>query len=262
MEELQGFRRARKAPAKKRLIVAVEGKEKSGKTTFGLSAPGPIVYFDSDLGKEGVLEKFVEEKEIWEYEIKTAKEIMIDAETGPQIDAEKEFQRFKRAYYQVLGENRVRTIVLDTATEVWELLRLAFFGRLAQVPPMKYGPANEEYRRLIRAAYSSNKNLILLHRVTDEYVGTIDAKGREHSVRTGKKLRAGFKDTGYLVQVNLVTYYSPEEREFGIQVRDCRQNMGIAGERFQGEIEGVGSLCSFPFLATAIFPDTELDDWR
>ena len=253
----------------RRLIESVEGPEKTGKSHHAFTAPAPIVYFDTDYGSEGVVEKFAGDKDIYDYEVKTAKDILIKHKDtkgqGPQVDATEEFDRFKDAYYDSLNDKTIRTVVWDTATEVWELLRLAFFGKLAQVPPMKYGPANEEYRRLVRAAFDTDKNLILLHRVKDEYVGDTNTG----SMRTGKKLRAGFNDTGFLVQLNVVTYFdSPKsedgdpEEGFGLYVRDCRQNMGIAGMRLQGKIEGIGSMCSFPYLATSVFPDTELGDWK
>ncbi len=35
----------KKADPQKRLIIQVEGHEKTGKTHFALSAPGPIAYF-------------------------------------------------------------------------------------------------------------------------------------------------------------------------------------------------------------------------
>ena len=48
----------------KRLIMNVIGKEKSGKTNFALSAPGPTLLFDFDYGLEGVVQKFASERGI------------------------------------------------------------------------------------------------------------------------------------------------------------------------------------------------------
>jgi hypothetical protein len=41
-----------------RLIASVSGKEKTGKTHFALTAPEPIIFFNIDVGTEGVVGKF------------------------------------------------------------------------------------------------------------------------------------------------------------------------------------------------------------
>jgi len=255
-KEKLGFTRVKPGSLKRRAILSLKGPPKSGKTYWGLAAPGPIAHFDSDWASESAREKFAAEKEIYRYEIKTAREIEI-TNSGPNIEAEEEYNKFREAYYACLRDPGIRTVFGDTGTEIWELLRLAFFGRLTQVPPMKYAPANEEYRKLIRAAYDTDKNLILTHRVKDEYVGDM---GSGTSVRTGKKILSGFADTPYLVQANLTTYWDRETREFGVFVEDCGYNMAIAGEQFQGEVEGI-SMCSFSYLASSMFPNTTPEDW-
>ena len=141
----------------------------------------------------------------------------------------------------------MRSIVWDTATEVWELIRLARFGKLAQVLPVQYGPVNAEMRGLIRTAYDSNKNFVMLHKMKAEYI---------NDRRTGKYERAGFGDSEYLVQVNLRTTYDPEERTFGIEILNCRQNMTLCNQAFAGD------LCSFPMLAIQIIEGTALEDWE
>ena len=76
------------------------------------------------------------------------------------------------SYQWALAEPAVRTISVDTATELWELLRMARFGKLTQVMPYQYGPVNAEFRSLIRMAYASDKNLILLHKMRKVYKAT------------------------------------------------------------------------------------------
>jgi len=252
--EKVGFKRA-EVKKYKRLLLNLEGEEKTGKTHFSLTAPGGIAYFDSDVGSEGVLDHFIGEKEIFHYEINIAKDIIVDS-SGPRIDATKELGNFKEAYEESLKNESIKTIVYDNASEIWELVRLAMFGQLEQVPAHFYTQANEEYRRLIRKAYYAEKNLILIHKLKDEYVGSIDAKGRYNSVKTGKRLRTGFSDLGYLIQANLVTNFDHKTKKFSVYIRDCRQNMGLAGETLEGDF------CSFPFLASLVFSDTSPSDWE
>lgn len=237
------------ADVRKRLIVNVEGKQKSGKTHFALTAPGPIAYFGLDIGEEGVVGKFVSlGKEIYSADDKIRVPNVISmTPAGPTIDAAPAWDKMKQAVTAACDSKFIRTIVWDTATEVWELIRLARFGKLTQVLPVMYGPVNAEMRGLLRLAYDSDKNFILLHKLKNEYV---------NDKRTGNLERAGFSDTEYIVQVNLRTFYDSEAQEFGVEVVNARQNMQLCGEVYTGD------LCSFPMLATMILDGTELGDWE
>jgi hypothetical protein len=243
-----GFK-PKKADPQKRLIIQVEGHEKTGKTHFALTAPGPIAYFGLDIGDEGVIEKFLAQgKEIItpddSVRVPNVVEMHVD---GPKMDAAPAWEQMKRAFIAACKSPQIRSIVWDTATEVWELIRLARFGKLAQVMPVQYGPVNAEMRGLIRIAYDSNKNFIMLHKMKAEYV---------NDKRTGKYERAGFNDTEYIVQVNLRTIHDPESGEFGIEVINARQNMTLCGQIFMGD------LCAFPMLATMIMANTSPGDWE
>ena len=148
---------------KKRLLVAVEALEKEGKTHFALTAPGPIAVFDFDTGMEGVVHKFARQKKIYVSDYRRLGNVMTNTPDNWILLWEK----FKREYIATMEAPEIRTVVMDTATEVWELLRMARFGKLTQVMPYHYGPVNAEYRELLRKAYSTEKNLILLHKMND-----------------------------------------------------------------------------------------------
>ena len=45
--------------------MTVFGAPKVGKSHFALTAPGPIIYFSLEPGLEGVVEKFMETKEVF-----------------------------------------------------------------------------------------------------------------------------------------------------------------------------------------------------
>jgi hypothetical protein len=236
-----GFTAAKDMKTKPRIILSISALEKCGKTHFGLSAPGPIAMFNTDTGEEGVIEKFPNKN------IQIMSIDRVDENSADQ--APKEFKRFKEAYMDVLRGNYARTILIDTATEIWEILRMARFGKLTQVMPYQYGPVNAEYRALIRDAYNYDKNVILLHKMKAQYI---------NDKRTGEYERAGFSDTGFLVQVNAQMYrYAPEDGgDFAMFIRDCRQTPEIAGE------ELVGPLCSFPFLASMVIPSVDPSEWE
>lgn len=234
--ESLGFVEADGEP-KRRLLVSVRGLEKTGKTHFSLTAPGPIAFFDLDMGTEGVVSKFQA----------LGKKILLNKVT-PDM-AETEWPRFKEAFRAALASRQIKTIVWDTETEVWELVRLCKFGKLTQVMPYHYGPVNNEYRKLLRETYDSGKNLILLHKMKPKYID--DKRTREYE-------RAGFNDIGFIAQVNAIVYRDPTDEggEFNLEILDCRQNSDAAGEVLLGE------MASFPYLASLAFPDTNPGDWE
>ena len=222
--------------APRRLITSVSGHEKTGKTHFGLSAPPPIFYFDIDVGSEGVVEKFkAQGKEIYTYKIRIPKP------TGPKDMKDKDiwitmWDDLKVRLAKCVKANR-GAVVMDTASEMWDLLRLARFHKLTQVMPNQYGPVNAEAKSVIRWAYESDMSAVFLHKVKPEYV---------NDTRTGKYERSGFKDMEYDVQANVETFFTHGEGGapgvFSLWVRNCRQNMTVAGNTLQGP------MCNFDFL--------------
>src|ERR1700723_169108 len=141
------------APVTHRLIVNAEGEEKSGKNHFSFSAPGPVYLHSFDIGNEGVVQKFQSEKEIYiaEYELSMQPGEASAVEVAEA--AEKVWQQFISNYRDGLASCGNGTTVVDTGTEMWELLRLARFGKLTQVMPHHYGPVNKERTRQVGGGY-------------------------------------------------------------------------------------------------------------
>ena len=249
---------AKNGPPKRRLIVAVDGREKEGKTNFSLTAPGPLAFQNFDVGLEGVIEKFTGQKQIWlpeAYGITVHKE---DDDKKIMAKVLPVWERFVQEYRMVLDGARkgtLRSAVIDTGSEAWEMLRLARFGKLTQIMPHHYTGLNTEYRNLIREAYDTPINLIVLHRLKAEWQDNpLTGKGG----KTGRWERAGYADTGFLVQVNIRMFKRVVEGEsqFVLQVVNCRQNPKIDG------LELVNEMASFPWLAAHVYPDTDLSDWE
>lgn len=224
-----------------RLIASVSGLEKQGKTSFALSAPGPIMYFNLDYGDEGIVNRYTDHKDIYTKEYRFRRNDSADKYNTLWCG-------FTTDFYSAM-KSKARTIIIDTATEAWELLRLARFGKLAQVMPHHYGPVNAEYMSLIREGYSYDKNIILLHKLKKQYV---DDKFN------GKYERAGYNGTGFLVQSNLEVYRDGLDGGFYLKVMDCRQNSMLGGMEF----ELADQLNGFRFLAQLVFPDTTEEDWQ
>ncbi len=222
--------------AKRRLVMSIKGMDKSGKTTLALTAPGPYGLLDLDTGLEGVLEKFVDKREIYP--------VHYHKVTG-QTDATSLLDKMKRDFTAFVSEPKIRSIIVDTGTEMWEVARLARLGKLTQVMPHHYTVVNDEMRKMLRAVYETDKNLILIHKMTEEYV---------NNQPTGKYKFAGFKEIPYFVQMNVWTWRD-NENGFNCTVENCRQNSSIDGLTLEGDS------INFQTIATMVFPDTEEGYW-
>jgi hypothetical protein len=250
---LPGFRVADGQP-KPRLIISVEGLDKSGKNNFAFGAPGPIGYLNFDIGDEGVIEKFQDKKQIL---VPTNPYSTRFENDGKQkAEATKEYTRFKNDY--LLSLKRMRSTIVDTASETWELLRLARLGKLTQVMPHHYVEVNQEYRDLIREAFDNDSNLILLHKLKAEWKNGADGKGN----KTGRFERAGFAETGFLVMINLRMWREEiadrEEGDLGFrcQVLNCRQNPEIQGLVLMNE------MISFGMIGSMVYPEMDPSVWE
>lgn len=259
---IAGFNKVSGDPPKhRRLIMLIDGEEKKGKTNLSLTAPGGIALFNNDGGAEGVVEKFAKEKDIY------IKEYEVDYKPGTDVKtvanvADQTWQAIQNDTDVACAAplTSLRTIVKDTSTLEWEICRLSYFGKLDQVKAHHYGPVNLDFKKYLKRMFKSNKNIILLHRVKDEWIDVPDGKGGTQGKRTGEKITAGFNDMGYEVQVVGRCWRNMElgdkaEEQFCFTILECRQNANLVGKTFEGE------MCSFPFIASAVYPDSNLEDW-
>lgn len=213
----------------RRLIVSSSGKTKVGKSHFACSGPPPIIYFDIDVGTEGVLGKFQDDgKQILLYRVRVPKEAKQEVWTQMWEDLK---ARIKAAYALRAG-----TLVLDTSSEAYELCRLARFGRLTQVQPHNYTAVNTEWREMLRTAYDSPMNTVFIHKLKAVWMNTVDNNGKLKSTKTNEMELAGFGEMDYAVQINVV--HGKEKTEngtvFTLSIGDCRQNPSIEGMQLRG----------------------------
>lgn len=226
-------------PALHRLIVSAEGEEKSGKNHFAFTAPGPIYEHSFDIGNESVIQKFQDEKQIYLAEYGLA---LQPGEGSPQEvadAADKVWSQFMSNYRDGLASCGQGTTMVDTGTEMWELLRLARFGKLTQVMPHHYGPVNKEMQEAVRLAFSHSGNAIFLHKMKDEWENFVEG-GKEKGRKTGRKVRVGFNDMPFLVQVNARCERQDVEgggSEFLINIEDCRQNPELNNTQMPNDFE-------------------------
>src|SRR6266850_2260646 len=234
---------------KKRIIVVASALQKHGKDHWGFTAPGPIAVHAFDEGYDEPANKFIKGFEgypkkvikICEYEVPEGGK-KFDA--ALQSQAESIWEDFVANYRWSL--RNFRSVVVDTATEMWELLRLARFGALSTGQTTSYGPVNAEMRKLIREGYEHDANIIFLQKLKKKYIG------RDWS---GEYEPAGWGDMSYESQV-VIRLWREDPAVFHTTIEDCRQEPRLNGvDMTEVSVDGVGILefNDFPAVAARIF---------
>lgn len=241
---------------KYRLIIALDGLEKAGKSHFSMTAPGPLAYQNLDIGTEGVMEKFQTKKVIHRADYVAG----VTKDDNPETVIKKVspvVTQFLTDYHDVmlpaLKSGAVRSGIIDTGSDLWKMFRQARLGKLTQVMPHHYVGVNSEFETLIKNVYATPGNLIILHKLQAEWKDN-PATGKGN--KTGGFERQGFAGMGFLVQVNAIAWRDQVTGDFHLTVRDCRQNPACAG------LDLVGDMATFPWLGVNVFPHSVLEDWE
>jgi hypothetical protein len=207
--------------SKRRLVMAVWGQEKVGKTTFALSFPEPIRFIDWNYGTEG-LEKWYQDKAV-----EFARYGVTPLSTNKEVaDAVKEFQADYMSSLKFCAPEG-GTVVVDTGSELYDNVQRAKLEELHQRKyegkddwaPMAfdYGEVNSFMSSVYLAPLQMpGVNVVIVHKCKDEYQG---------KDRTGRLMIDGWKGTTGAVQVTAqaVKEMTRDGRpEFKLKINTCR----------------------------------------
>lgn len=235
---MKGFQPLRQAvPRTPRLVLNVQGLPKCGKTRFALTAPAPIALLNFDDGLEGTAEAFMD------------KDVRVFNAAALSGDFKARWEAFVAAYRDALNDKAVRSVVVDTGTLAWELLRMARLGKLTKVMPVQYVQCNQEMTELVRAAYRTDKNVVWVHEEKEEYV---------KDKWTGAYVMAGFSRMGYGVQATVRMARDPEAEgleAFGLEILECRHDAECNGTELPG------AMATFAAVASIIMPHAPAEAW-
>jgi len=232
--------------------MSLEGLQKCGKTEFGLSMPGNLFILNLNWGLQGVIEKHIlKGKAIYVQDIfiPFSKELPGQNITILSTAAAEQWRKAILVLQEAVKDSEINSIFIDTASELWELLRLARLGKLAQVLPIQYSAVNAEFRQLLQLLLTCGKNVVLSHKVKPEYV---------NDQKTNRFERAGFGDTGFDVQVELKADRDLKREgddQFTVTFMDCRANKDLKGQSV------FGKNATFLNVVKMIYPDTTDKDW-
>lgn len=207
-----GFKPLDKVTIPTRMIVSVEAVEGSGKTGFGIGAArtGKPVYLQRfDRASESVLKLAADEGldiKVKDYDLDLVKDEM--GSTSNEVNHTKDearrlYTEFESDYKDIISSGG--TPVWDTATEVWELARLAEFGKLTQVIPTQYSKLNAKFLHTLNIATFSPCNFVMIHKLKEGWEN-YTAEGQTRSRKTGEFERRGFGDVNYSAHIMVRLY--------------------------------------------------------
>jgi len=119
--------------------------------------------------------------------------------------------KFLNDFNNACMDDSVKTIVIDTASQLWEVIRMALLQEKqeAQLKPdgtlknpneslrtnllqIEYGDANPRMRNILYLARGMKKHLVMVNYSRSEYVSQIGKDGRLETVTSGKLELAGW----------------------------------------------------------------------
>lgn len=262
------------APTTKRLIISSEGLSGCGKTRFALSAPKPLAFFTLDRGFEDATGNDLSMANIDDADF-SLDSIRSAEDAAVAKEANIIWEEFKRDWIRALSQGRIlaggrfekyRSVVCDTGTELYQLLRLARHGRVAKIPPIAYPDLYAEFRRdIIKPVYRSGCNVIWTHKLKPERRNKIGKKANgepmEISELTGRLVLDGFPEfrgaeNSYAAPITILQrrdLTKPIPDRYILQVLKCAPQPELDGEEFEG--------IDFTTFATLVHPQTNSDYW-
>lgn len=231
---------------KQRIVGASFGEVGTGKTSFWLGAPAPIVVQTLDQGLEGVVEHYTRDgKEIYvaEYDLGQTVGSEYTHEVA-QTARDKFIDDFEHAI------QNARTIIWDRESDLFSLFSYAESGttdKYGALIPKDWDKLKGSIRRLIAMAKAADVNFGIIQGMRDEW-----AKGKMG--KTGTRIRDGMEGIDALVHINLE--HTRQGKTFGINIGKAR---GPGGHDIQDTT--VNDL-SFAEFAQLVFPDSDASDWE
>lgn len=235
----------------KSIAWASTGGDGSGKSHFGLTAPGPIFVCAFDpYGMNRVSPEVKRDKDI------RIARYPFDAQ---QYKTNQECQKAAMALWQqfrvdyAMALSNVRTILWDREDLMYELQRYANFGSQNSAPK-EYGPLYLEYAWLVQKSQAMGVNLGVLRGIRDQWLSKFDpAKGKLVPHNTGVKIPDGMNKIPDHVDVTLAHRWDSVQKAFVIKIEKFTNP-----EERDTEYPGL----TFTDMAMLAYPSTTAEDWQ
>ena len=217
--------------------------QKRGKTTWGFTMPKPLLYLQLDANYEHALAKA--RKEYGKDAIRHLRYV-VDPRGDMRANAAATWERFVKDF--AYGIRNFRSMLVDTASELMDVRKVAEWGRVTQIPQIYYGSIYADFRWFVKDALDSDCNVNFVHRLKDEW---------QNGDRTGKYVMEGWRGVQFDAQC-YVEHERDTEGNFVTTIIEAAQDAMLMGMTLSSEEDEN----DFPTFATRVFPDTDKDDWE
>jgi len=217
------------------LCIALHGLEGSGKTRFIATAPDPIGVVALDRKTRYTIAVVAEEfgKKVFmptEDFIRHGDPIKLASMNEPT--AKKHYmdhvKRVMEACYLLRDHKDIKTVALDTGSQLWEDIMIAEYGRNQRVLPRDRGPVNQMMIDFLNAM--TGKHFIITHKAKELW---------KNDKPTGQYGPSGFGHVGYhatvMCEMKSNEKFGSEKKgvpewQFAMSVKKCQANALLQGE--------------------------------
>jgi hypothetical protein len=252
-----------------RLVMALDGPDKVGRTHYALmTTPTPVRVISNDTGTEVVAQK----ARAMGRDVKVMYIDMPDPNpkivTAKDVDPEdltqwrNEWVRAVSAFEAIGRDRTVKTLVVDTASKLWNLCLLANFGKMKKIPQHLRETPNSEFYKMLWDLYKSREdlNIILIHLVKKKYVPS--SKPGVDAEWDGTYERAGWRDIGAYCDLSVVAGWDGTKNPYTQQANGYYTEIdGTRATRYGSHLSGrrwYGPQNTFWNLGMEVFPETEM----
>lgn len=218
------------------MIVNFRGHTGVGKTYTALkTCPGPVVYLNADRDNSLMLRRLRGPK--FSREIISTPQYILkfkdDVVRGKAVDESANIarpvrDRFKAEFAAAL-ESKVRYIVVDQSFSIYQMIRIARFGKLTEIAQILYSQTNWEMEQIIHQADNTGKVVIWLSLLEDVWADKIEQTPqgpRKTRGTTGKFTTAGYNKFDAAMGVVADLHYDPETNKRSIKIVKGLSGMG------------------------------------
>ncbi len=243
-----------------KLFIGVFGRAGTGKTRLMATAPGlaviPLQRKTRPTVEQVMKELYPNRKIFWpknsnefyKYQNPMAMSMM-------NLEESKAFYRdlvdkVKSGCWSLLEHKEVKTIGIDSGYTLYQMIVAAHYGRSSRFSAEKvaWEPPNTEMRTFLESLQT--KHVVLTTESKEAYQGK-NGLGYDDP--------AGYKQIGYESNALVETHFSVEHG-FWIDIRMCQDRAELQGELGQKLL--IANMIEFKYLANALRPDTEPEDWE
>ncbi len=180
------------------ISVSISGEPKAGKTHLALTFPKPLVIVSLDLGAKMLINKPPFEGQ--EITLREMPLPLFDSLDATGLGFSKFWQEVKNQIYADLDSCKFATVVIDTATALWEVIRYGYNeeeGKTigASSKARNYGEPNARMYGVYTRAQLAGVNLVLIQYTKDKW---------ENDANTGRRVMDGWNRTEGIVDINLL----------------------------------------------------------